>query len=60
MDGVLLMTKVLYSGKIIELVDELEEGFAELDLLNPRKTLEDTIELENINLDKYNNGDTYE
>lgn len=48
------MTKVMYNGKIIELSDELEEGFAELDMLNPSKInneeLENTIELNPINL----------
>ena len=49
------MTKVMYNGKIIELSDELEEGFAELDMLNPLKKngddLENTIELKPINLE---------
>ena len=48
------MTKVMYNGKIIELSDKLEEGFAELDMLNPSKIsneeLENTIELNPINL----------
>lgn len=49
------MTKVMYNGNLIELADELEEGFAELDMLNPLKKniedLENTIELKPINLE---------
>ncbi|MBQ9853560.1 MAG: hypothetical protein IJO57_00820 [Bacilli bacterium] len=49
------MTKVMYNGNLIELSDELEEGFAELDMLNPlkknREDLENTIELKPINLE---------
>lgn len=49
------MTKVMYNGNLIELSDELEEGFAELDMLNPLKKnsedLENTIELKPINLE---------
>ena len=33
------MTKVMYNGNLIELADELEEGFAELDMLNPLKKI---------------------
>lgn len=46
------MTKVLYYGKEIELIDELESGYMELDLLTEEieRKLEDTIELEPINL----------
>lgn len=49
------MSKVMYNGNLIELSDELEEGFAELDMLNPLKKnsddLENTIELKPINLE---------
>ena len=46
------MTKVLYNGEYIELEDELEEGYKELELLMPKKTdLDDTMELKKINFD---------
>lgn len=49
------MTKVMYNGKEIELVDELEVGYMELDMLtNDDKlfnNLEDTIELKPLNLE---------
>lgn len=49
------MTKVMYNGRTIELVDKLEDGFEELDMLNSLKNnsvdLENTIELNPINLE---------
>ena len=61
------MTKVMYNGKIIELADELDDGFEELDMLNPLKKnsedLENTIELKPINLEdtlEFFLGDTNE
>ena len=46
------MTRVLYNGEYIELCDELEKGYKELDLLEPKENnLEDTIELKKINLE---------
>lgn len=46
------MTKVLYNGEYIELCDELEKGYEELDLLESKKdNLEDTIELKKINFE---------
>ena len=60
------MTKVIYNGKEIELIDELEDGYMELDMLiNDDKInkLEDTIELKTINLEdtqEFQFGDIYE
>ena len=69
------MTKVLYNGTYIELCDELEPGYKELDMLNPVEEkndyLEKTIEFDPINLDdtqefdlddtqEYNLGDIHE
>lgn len=49
------MTKVMYNGNEIELADELEYGYKELDMLIKEKRtvdrLEENIELNNINLD---------
>lgn len=49
------MTKVMYNGNEIELLDELEVGYRELDMLtdktNIEENLEDTIELKKINLE---------
>ena len=49
------MTKVIYNSKEIELVDELEDGYMELDMLtdNDKKTnnLDDTMELKPVNLE---------
>ena len=38
------MTKVMYNGNLIELADELEEGFVELDMLNPLKKNNEDLE----------------
>lgn len=58
------MTKVFYNGEYIELADELEPGYLELDLLTKNKNdLEDTIEIKNINLEdtiEFNLGDNNE
>lgn len=58
------MTKVLYNGEYIELKDELEPGYLELDLLTESiNDLEDTIEIKNINLEdtkEFNLGDLNE
>ncbi len=49
------MTKVLYNGKEIELDDDFEPGFMELDMLTPEeqedRKLEDTMELQPVNLE---------
>ena len=49
------MAKVLYNGNYIELKDELEPGYKELDLLTDVKSdlddLEDTIVIDSINLE---------
>lgn len=68
------MTKVIYNGKEIELIDELEDGYMELDILTNDEeniklendgdiNLEDTIELKPINLEdtqEFKIGDIYE
>lgn len=49
------MTKVLYNGEYIDLCDELEPGYKELDILTDidedKRDLEDTMEMKSINLD---------
>ena len=48
------MGKLLYNGEYIEVDDELEKGYKELDLLdtsNKEEGLENTIEMKSINLD---------
>lgn len=49
------MTKVMYNGNEIELIDELEVGCRELDMLTnnlkSKENLENTIELKKINLE---------
>ena len=44
------MTKLLYKGKYIELQDELEPGYKELDMLDTEKNLDDTIEITPLDL----------
>lgn len=38
------MTKVMYNGKYVELQDELEPGFLELDILNGAENQKDNTE----------------
>lgn len=48
------MTKVIYNGQEIELIDELEDGYMELDMLtNDEKfnKLDDTVELKTLNFE---------
>lgn len=58
------MTKVLYNGEFIDLKDELEPGYLELDLLTKKENnLENTIEIKNINLEdtiEFNPGEKNE
>ena len=59
------MTKVVYNGEIIELVDKLEKGFKELDMLTSDNeiNLENTMEFKTSDLEKtqeLNLGDIHE
>ena len=53
------MKKVLYHGEYINIEDELEQGYLELDLLDPDVNnimLENTLEMEAINIKSEERG----